>query len=148
MSTIKFRAYGTPITEGSMVQNRVRGMRHADKKLLRWRTEVGFACQREMARSGLSIAGKNVRFRAKLTFIFDDSKSFQTGRNDLDKLQRAVFDAVSGVLYPDDSCVFDVQATKELGDEPGVVAVFTEINDDPPSKPYPGSVIKDCDIEF
>jgi crossover junction endodeoxyribonuclease RusA len=44
-------------------------------------------------------------------------------RPDLDKLQRAVFDALSGIVWRDDSQVVDVHATKrlaELDETPGV----------------------------
>lgn len=43
-------------------------------------------------------------------------------RPDLDKLQRAVFDSLTGIVWRDDSIIIDVHATKrlaEVGEQPG-----------------------------
>jgi len=42
------------------------------------------------------------------------------GRNDLDKLIRAVLDALTGVVYVDDGLVWKLQAHKEYSKRPGV----------------------------
>jgi crossover junction endodeoxyribonuclease RusA len=51
-------------------------------------------------------------------------------RPDLDKMQRAVFDALSGVIFRDDSLVVDVHAVKriaEIGEEPGCRIVLRRL---------------------
>lgn len=43
-----------------------------------------------------------------------------TKRPDLDKLVRAIGDALTGVVYRDDSQVVDIRASKAYGAQPGV----------------------------
>lgn len=134
MSDLTLRVYGKPIPQGSMVKS-LRGMRHQNKHLEGWRKAIGWAALLAMKEQGFTLAGKNVHFGAILTFQFDDSRSLQNGRNDLDKLVRACFDALSGVVFPDDSCVVELRAKKELVDEkPGVVVRLWETDDLPVGK--------------
>lgn len=64
---------------------------------------------------------------AKVTFYMPRPKTvirkYPTPKPDLDKLQRAVFDSLTGVCYHDDCQVISVQAQKLYADEehpPGV----------------------------
>ena len=48
-----------------------------------------------------------------------------TKKPDLDNLVKAVLDGLNGVAYEDDSIIWNVDATKEYGDEPEVwVTIF------------------------
>ncbi|MFA5943161.1 MAG: RusA family crossover junction endodeoxyribonuclease [Candidatus Thermoplasmatota archaeon] len=53
-----------------------------------------------------------------------------TTKPDLDKLTRALFDALTGIVWRDDSQAFTVQATKDYAGfpcHPGAVVVVTEV---------------------
>ncbi len=49
-----------------------------------------------------------------------DAPEWVVGGADLDKLVRAVLDALTGVVYVDDCQVVVIGATKQFGDRPGV----------------------------
>lgn len=144
---LTFTAHGTPVAQGSLVKT-PRGMRHAHAGLKSWRTEVGFAALRAMQDSNMSLAGKNVRFAVDLVFRFNNGRSLRYGANDLDRLCRACFDALSGVVFPDDSAVYKVSACKELAETPGVDVCISELDDLPPGRPVEHGPIKDHEIPF
>jgi len=76
-------------------------------------------------------------------------RALRTGRNDLDKLCRAVFDSLAGVLFPDDSGVFQLTARKELVDcDPGVKVRATEIDDLPSGRLIPITSLADEEYPF
>jgi len=52
--------------------------------------------------------------------------SFATKKPDLDKLTRAVWDSLSGVLYRDDSQVIQATISKQYGDQLGVQVQLCE----------------------
>jgi len=131
MTSVTFRVDGIARTQGSMTRAGSK-MRHSNKHLDAWRKAVGWAALRAMKEKGYTLAGKNVRFAAGLIFRFQAESAFRTGRNDLDKLTRAIFDSVAGVIFPDDSSVYAMQAWKELGEESCLIAHFWEIDDLPP----------------
>ena len=100
----------------------------SSKKLGPWRERVALAA------SG-SWRGAPTRepVKARLIFTFPRPKShldkhgnprksapLYPGRPDIDKLERAVLDALTGVVFHDDSQVFYLQALKRYGSEPGV----------------------------
>lgn len=55
-----------------------------------------------------------------------EAPHWHSSRPDIDKLLRAVLDALTGVAYPDDSCVVAVQACKVYGPGPGGIQVRIE----------------------
>jgi Holliday junction resolvase RusA-like endonuclease len=124
-------AYGKPITQGSKVRNRYSGMRDDNAKTLKpWRERVHHAAL-EALDGKARIEGPVV---IDVTFWFDrPAGHYRTGRNahmlrdaapafpdnkgsgDIDKLQRACFDALTSAgVWRDDSQVVKVSASKRF----------------------------------
>lgn len=117
-------AYGEPVTQGDHTvgfsrrnRNRV-FIRHKNgKRLDAWRDVVAWTIKSAMrqARQKLPSGAVGVRIdffypHLKNHFTAKGNRScnyatFKTSPPDGDKLQRAVFDALSGVAYEDDRCV-------------------------------------------
>lgn len=128
---VAIRVFGTPIPQGSKSASVIKGravIRDANAKSLHaWRLDVTAAAI-DQARYAEPLTGP---VRAWLRFTFDRPAShYGTGRNadilkatapaypghgcgDLDKLQRAIFDALTAArIYSDDTQVIDVRARK------------------------------------
>jgi hypothetical protein len=142
---IKFFVPGLPITQGSKraFVNKYTGRAQLVEDAARlkpWRACVSMAAAQALA--------KRPHFkgpvRIRLQFLFPRPKShYGTGRNhnvlkatapswptgkpDLDKLQRAVFDALTHVVWVDDSQVTEVFAMKRYNPEPGVLVAIEEV---------------------
>lgn len=142
---LEFFVPGLPITQGSKraFVNKYTGkaMLVEDAERLKpWRWSVGVTAAQAMAKRPF-IQGP---VRIRLQFLFPRPKShYGTGRNhatlkataqplptgkpDLDKLQRAVFDALTHVVWVDDSLVTEVFAIKRYNPEPGVLVAIEEV---------------------
>ena len=132
-SEIEFVVQGLPISQGSMKSFGNGRMVHSNKNLKAWRTSVfqagaigseqyGFFAQKEMA------------VRMELLFMLPHPKTVMrvrhTVRPDLDKLIRAIGDALSGACYVDDSQIVTIIAHKRyiVGNEiPGVLIILKVI---------------------
>lgn len=88
-------------------------------------------------------------FEVEATFYFTKPKStprwwrFHTKRPDLDKLQRALLDGLTNVLFPDDSQVDRLNVGKEYADTehpPGVRVIIKRKMQGPPTKLKPERV--------
>lgn len=147
---IGLRIHGTPIPQGSKTANRFgHGVRDANAATLKpWRDHVR-ATAEDRCRYHDTITGP---VRVWVRFTFDRPRShYRTGRNahllkdtapaypgrscgDVDKLQRAIFDALTDAgVWADDTQVVDVRARKfyagehELAlDRAGVVIIIEE----------------------
>lgn len=124
---------GEPIPQGSKVRNRYGGMREDNPRTRPWRETVAWHAQKEMMVRGHTLIDGPVE--ARLSFRFARPAShFGTGKNegrlkpsapeyhrvkpDIDKLTRAVLDALSGIVIRDDSRVVRLTASKDYG-QPG-----------------------------
>lgn len=136
---IVFHVIGKPATQGSKVQHILRGrngqpitkdgrpitvMREMNPKLLAWRQEVAYAAS--MAYQGPLLSGAvelHVAFskpRPKSHYrtgryagvLREDAPAYPTTAPDLDKLERAVCDALTGVIW-----VNDAQIVQKLSDK-------------------------------
>lgn len=56
-------------------------------------------------------------------------KLYPDVKPDLDKLVRAVFDSLSGIIWKDDSLVCELSASKIYGDNPGADIYISEIRE-------------------
>lgn len=142
---LEFFVPGLPITQGSKrafvnkYTGRAQLMEDA-ARLKPWRACVSMAASQAL-NSRPHITGP---VRVRLQFLFPRPKShYGTGRNhatlkataqplptgkpDLDKLQRAVFDALTHVVWVDDSLVTEVFAIKRYNPEPGVLVAIEEV---------------------
>lgn len=113
---IKFTVHGKPAPQGSMRAFHRPGMKHAvitsdNKKLKPWRQEISGMAQNQGAVASL---GPMV---VTLDFYFSRPKSAKkrngmTVKPDVDKLARAVLDALTGIIFHDDSQVVHLTARK------------------------------------
>jgi crossover junction endodeoxyribonuclease RusA len=127
---ITFHVLGLPIAQGS--KNQFGGESNA-KLLKPWRNDMRVAAFGAM--SGYPPWTGPVALRA--TFIFprpqthlrtgkragevkDNAPGWKSSAPDLDKLLRAVGDALTGVAFRDDAQIVDIAATKIYGQTPGV----------------------------
>lgn len=58
-----------------------------------------------------------------------DAPDFHTAKPDVDKLTRALLDALTTVVWRDDSQVADIHARKRYGDIPGVVVEVHQLEE-------------------
>ena len=125
---IAIRIHGTPVPQGSKTANSFgRGVRDANAtKLKPWREHVT-AIAADATRFHDTITGP-VRVWVRFTFerpkshyrsgrnshrLKDNAPAQPTSKNDVDKLQRAVFDALTdAAVWADDGQVVDVRARK------------------------------------
>lgn len=120
---VKLTVYGTPRPQGStkafIPKNWKRAIITTDnKKLKPWRQEVTGAA----AALNVVAFGEHVPLAIRLNFYFDRPASVSakkrpamTVKPDGDKLVRAVFDSLKGVLYHDDAQIVDHRSRKYYG---------------------------------
>lgn len=130
-TVISFQVHGLPVPQGSTRSWVVNGkpvITSAAKGLSTWRRLVSDVAQRyapEEPWEGpvgieLHFGIPKPKSAPKRKRVWPDK------RPDLDKLIRAVFDALTCVIFADDSQVVDVRATKDYG-APGVVVEIHRI---------------------
>lgn len=122
---ISFFVPGVPRPQGSKVAFVQRGkavMLESSKGLKSWRRDIGQAALAARKQSAVKIAPKGSPVEVELTFYFDHDTTLPP---DLDKLMRAVLDALTGVLWADDSQVTEALLRKRRTDDSdeGVVVV-------------------------
>ena len=116
--TLRFVVFGESIPQGSHRAFMRPGMRHpviteSNKRLYAWRQLVAAEAQRH---AGEPFAGA---VSVTLAFYLPRPKrlakrgmQLHTKRPDLDKACRAILDALTGILWHDDSQVIEIRATK------------------------------------
>lgn len=124
--SISFFVPGVAAPQGSKVALGGGRMRESSAALHGWRTRIGYAANRARAGGDLFVGAVSCR----LVFIMPRPQALarrQTPpavkRPDLDKLTRAVFDALTGTLWLDDSLVTELLAGKRIAEpaeQPGV----------------------------
>lgn len=132
---ITFEVLGNPVTQGSIratvhrTTGRAIAIQDHRAPLMNWRASIGQAAQ--VAADG-AFAERGVPVWVSVTFRLQRPRSAPkrvvrpTTKPDLDKLARACLDAMSGVLFADDSQVVSLHVQKEFAGEaqaPGAVFV-------------------------
>lgn len=99
-------------------------------KLRAWRANVRLAAEAHLLGAAPTSDLVSVRLRFYLPAIKDRRKMLQppNKRPDIDKLTRAVLDALTGTLYLDDSQVWQLMAEKLWGGPTGGVEVSYATN--------------------
>ncbi|MDD5511327.1 MAG: RusA family crossover junction endodeoxyribonuclease [Dehalococcoidales bacterium] len=128
---VHFTTFGNPVPQGStrafVKAGKAVVTQHSARKLKDWRGAIAAVAQ-DVQREQLFYDEKGV-YAVKAVFYLRRPKSLPKKvrrhykRPDLDKLVRALLDALTGVLIPDDSHVFQVEAEKryaEADQPPGV----------------------------
>lgn len=133
---LSFFVPGTPKTQGSKTAymdhnaNKVRLVNVNNEKLKAWRSDIRNEAQKEAARLAWQMGDKDTPICLRLTFYFrrpsghytskgnysKNAASYHTKKPDVSKLARAVEDAMTGLIYIDDSQVFSEIITKEYLD--------------------------------
>ena len=113
--------HGDPVAQGSMSAGRGRVF-HASKGLRPWRdkvTKAAFAVVSELDDAAYPTSDP---VRVSLHFLLRRPKRTKRERPtvvpDLDKLSRAVLDALTGVVYADDAQVVSLHASKVYAFQP------------------------------
>lgn len=122
---IAFRVYGEPIPQGSMKALMLKGMKFpivvSDNTALKgWRKKVGAAAKEAMRVAEASLLSTEIPVAVRLEFLFkrppSTDRQFPTVRPDIDKLERAILDALTGIVWTDDSQVVSVTKSKLYGE--------------------------------
>lgn len=132
---LEFFVPGTPVQQGSKRYIGNGRMIEDAKNLKPWRTDVREKAEKLVDQSDNPLWDAPLSIR--ITFGFVRPKShFGTGKNadrlkpsapvymvkkpDVDKLTRAILDALTGVVFKDDQQVVDLLGSKAYWDRPGV----------------------------
>ena len=121
-----FTVYGTPEPQGSMKIFVPKGLKHPiitsdSKKLMPYRQQVTRTCLAAMEDSGCRLIERPSPVMLSIQFFFRKPKLasrktvHKTTKPDIDKLERAVLDALTGAAFEDDSQVVRVIKSKEFG---------------------------------
>ena len=121
-----FTVYGISQPKGStrsFVQGGKAITTSANPRLKDWQNLVAMAAQEHRPKDGLLTGAAGL----SLEFYFSRPKSVSykkrpdhTVKPDIDKLIRAVLDALTGIFYADDAQVDELYVTKMYGDPPRV----------------------------
>lgn len=119
---IRFTVFGTPKPQGSTRAFIPKGWKRAiittdNTNLKPWRQQISATAQS----LNVPVFHDKAPIRIVLDFFFARPKTAKNRKGmivkpDLDKLQRAIFDGITGILIRDDSQIVDVQARKLYGD--------------------------------
>ena len=113
MESITFTVAGVPIPQGSTRAFVVKGRAvttSSNKNLAQWRQRIATEAQRVADETGFYRDGK-FAYAVLADFYFPRTKSMgrklirHTVRPDLDKVQRAVGDGITGILIADDATI-------------------------------------------
>lgn len=120
---IEFSVYGEAKPQGSKRGIIRRGkvlMVESCKKLLPWRQEVSTTAEAFKAKTNFARLDRPTPVRLDVLFIFERPKStkraaYKTTTPDYDKLLRAATDALTGIIYEDDSQIVKGSWSKTYG---------------------------------
>jgi Holliday junction resolvase RusA-like endonuclease len=121
---LEITVLGKPEPQGSTKAFIPKGWNRAvittdNRKLKPWRQDVATLAQIEMAATGHEVTSGPVAVH--MVFYFAKPKSaskkvvHKTTKPDADKLVRGIFDALTGIVFADDSQVVDHSAKKLFG---------------------------------
>lgn len=99
---------GRPVPQGSMRALGKGRMTHSQPQLVAWRTTIGWACRAALRLQEPTAADVAV------TVDFGLRPRRQGDSPDLDKLVRAVLDALTGIVWVDDKQVIELDAVKHV----------------------------------
>lgn len=115
---ISFEVHGTPVPQGSMKVINGHVIHAKGSALAAWRSQIAWAAREAGARPSIEPIDIDMVFtmlRPKTVTRPEPSVA-----PDLDKLVRGVLDALTAVMYRDDSQVTSLRAQKIYGERPGV----------------------------
>ena len=136
-----FFVAGKPVPQGSLKFIHGRAIHVRAQDLALWRADIANAARHAQvtkAQEGVEI---NVIFHMQRPKTVTRKEPFK--RPDIDKLARAVLDALTGVAYEDDEQVVKLVASKEYTDNPGVTIKIVDRQKLSRSLNYAEAVIDD-----
>jgi Holliday junction resolvase RusA-like endonuclease len=126
MAQLEIEVFGEPASQGShsVIHGRIVQVNSAKHK--RWRNAVAFAAL-DLVTDGWELLDEPLEL--SVVFYLPRPKTVQDRAYpavmpDVDKLLRAVFDSLSGVVYVDDSRIITVSAHKRYADDRGPGALI------------------------
>lgn len=126
---IQCRVYGIPQPKGSMRAFMPKGSRYpvltsSNKRVKQWEQAIRFAAQEHAGKLLTGAVAVEIRFALPRPKSLAKKVTEHTKRPDLDKLVR-VMDALTGVIWRDDSQVVELVASKSYAepDEPPYVDI-------------------------
>jgi Holliday junction resolvase RusA-like endonuclease len=150
--SLSFRVNGRPAPQGSKRYLGRPGGKgivvESSKKVEPWRADVRAAAEKAVADLfddlDEAVFAKGVPVAVQIAFglprpkshygtgrnadkLKDNAPAYPTGKPDLDKLERAVLDALTGVVWADDSQVAHLSTSKIYDPTPGAVVYVTEV---------------------
>lgn len=135
---LDFTVFGIGVPQGSMRAYMPKGAKRPiltsdNSETMPWRQQVTMTALVERQRQHFDLVKRPFGVRVRLAFFFPKPNSVKfpdkTTKPDADKLQRAIFDALSGVVFEDDAQVVAVSCTKAFG-SPARMDVRIETLDD------------------
>jgi crossover junction endodeoxyribonuclease RusA len=122
---------GEPKPQGSSRAFVVKGravITSSSKGMNAWRQRIATEAQKAMENGGYSMMGEKAAVEITAIFYLPRPKCIKnkavpmTKRPDLDKLLRAMNDALTGIVYRDDSQITDMRISKEYAapDDPQI----------------------------
>ena len=133
---IEFSVYGKSEPQGSAKAVTLPGRKYStivtdNPKLKKWREKVGIIAREKMRSTGLAIVPQEMPLRVDMQFVFNRPKSVErehvTVKPDADKLCRAIFDALTGIVYVDDAQIVAGGFSKSYGEWECVKVKVTEV---------------------
>ena len=127
MIDLFFTVHGIAIPQGSTRAFIPKGWSRpvitaANVKTKPWRQEIAGCAIHAMSENGLTIIGRGQAVSVAAWFRFPRPKSvskkilYKTTKPDLDKLARSLLDALTGIVFEDDSQVMEMHVSKHFGD--------------------------------
>lgn len=133
---IRFTVYGDPAGKGSTTAfyspKKKRTFTHSPKSTVKWEQAVNFRAQEHAPEGGLLDGPLHMELRFFLPKPKSAPKTRRTWpdkKPDLDKLIRAVGDALTNVIYKDDARVVSVTASKDYDATPRVEISVTPVGE-------------------
>lgn len=123
---IKFTVLGTPVPQGSKRAFFIKKLKRAvitedNKRVKPWRADVKAAAALAMSSAGAPVTQGPVEVQVR--FLFDRPKSlkksvrYKVTKPDIEKLERALNDALTGVVFQDDSQVVHMDSVKDFAED-------------------------------
>jgi len=131
---LSFFVSGTPIPKGSTRSFVINGRAvttNANRNTKDWQLRIAHEAQANIGDWPPNYGGAviiNCSFLMPRPKTLKKSIIHHTKRPDLDKLQRAVLDGITGILIKDDSQVIQITARKYYADDPEPTGLYIEIS--------------------
>jgi crossover junction endodeoxyribonuclease RusA len=133
---LSFTVFGIPQPQGSTRTFIPKGWKRAvvttdNSKLKPWRQEVAGTAKAEMETKALQMSRGAVRVEAKCFFAkpksLKKSAIYKVTKPDVDKLIRALFDSMTGIVFKDDAQVCECVIEKAFGEPSRVEVAVKEL---------------------